>query len=398
MRKLLGLPRNVVALGMVSLFMDISSEMIYPLIPLFLNNVLLASKTYIGLIEGVAESTASVLKVFSGWLSDKLGKRKSIILWGYGISVFSRPILAIATSWLGVLTYRFTDRLGKGVRTAPRDAIIADSTESGSLGKAFGFHRSMDTVGAVIGPALAFLILALPGGRFQTVFWISMIPGFFALACIAIFVNDVKRQTHANIETAFLSSVSFGRLERNFKAFLTVVTIFTLGKTSEAFLILRVQELGVAVAAIPLLYLSFNGVSALLSTPLGIMADRIGKRRMVLASYVFFAVIFLGFAFATSQLHGWLLFFAFGVFVAMNEGVQRAYVATMIEPEIMATGYGIYHTIVGLAALPSSIIGGALWEHFGPQALFFYGAAMALIASLLFVVLLRDRTPINTYS
>ena len=398
MRKLLGLPRNVVALGMVSLFMDISSEMIYPLIPLFLNNVLLASKTYIGLIEGVAESTASVLKVFSGWLSDKLGKRKSIILWGYGISVFSRPILAIATSWLGVLTYRFTDRLGKGVRTAPRDAIIADSTESGSLGKAFGFHRSMDTVGAVIGPALAFLILALPGGRFQTVFWISMIPGFFALACIAIFVNDVKRQTHANIETAFLSSVSFGRLERNFKAFLTVVTIFTLGKTSEAFLILRVQELGVAVAAIPLLYLSFNGVSALLSTPLGIMADRIGKRRMVLASYVFFAVIFLGFAFATSQLHGWLLFFAFGVFVAMNEGVQRAYVATMIEPEIMATGYGIYHTIVGLAALPSSIIGGALWEHFGPQALFFYGAAMALIASLLFVVLLRDLTPINTYA
>jgi MFS family permease len=398
MKKLLGLPRNVVALGMVSLFMDISSEMIYPLIPLFLNNVLLASKTYIGLIEGVAESTASVLKVFSGWLSDKLGKRKSIILWGYGISVFSRPILATATSWLGVLTYRFTDRLGKGVRTAPRDAIIADSTESGSLGKAFGFHRSMDTVGAVIGPALAFLILALPGGRFQTVFWISMIPGFFALACIAIFVNDVKRQTPANIETSFLSSVSFGRLERNFKAFITVVTIFTLGKTSESFLILRVQGLGVAVAAIPLLYLSFNGVSALLSTPLGIMADRIGKRRMVLASYVFFAVIFLGFAFATSQLHGWLLFFAFGVFVAMNEGVQRAYVATMIEPEIMATGYGIYHTIVGLAALPSSIIGGALWEHFGPQALFFYGAAMALIASLLFVVLLRDRTPINTYS
>ncbi len=398
MRKLLGLPRNVVALGMVSLFMDISSEMIYPLIPLFLNNVLLASKTYIGLIEGVAESTASVLKVFSGWLSDKLSKRKSIILWGYGISVFSRPILATATSWLGVLTYRFTDRLGKGVRTAPRDAIIADSIESGSLGKAFGFHRSMDTVGAVIGPALAFLILALPGGRFQTVFWISMIPGFFALACIAIFVNDVKRQIPANIKTAFLSSVSFGRLERNFKAFLTVVTIFTLGKTSEAFLILRVQELGVAVAAIPLLYLSFNGVSALLSTPLGIMADRIGKRRMVLASYVFFAVIFLGFAFATSQLHGWLLFFAFGVFVAMNEGVQRAYVATMIEPEIMATGYGIYHTIVGLAALPSSIIGGVLWEHFGPQALFFYGATMALIASLLFVVLLRDRTPINTYS
>jgi MFS family permease len=255
----------------------------------------------------------------------------------------------------------------------------------------------MDTVGAVIGPALAFLILALTGGKFQTVFWISMVPGFFALACIAIFVNDTNR-IPAGLGAGIRPSISFGHLEKDFKAFLVVVTIFTLGKTSEAFLILRVQGLGVAVAAIPLLYLSFNGVSAILSTPLGIMADRIGKRRMVLASYVFFAVIFLGFAFATSQLHGWLLFFAFGVFVAMNEGVQRAYVATMIEPEIMATGYGIYHTIVGLAALPSSIIGGALWEHFGPQALFFYGAAMALIASLLFVVLLRDRTPINTYS
>jgi MFS family permease len=397
MGKLLGLPRNVVVLGVVSLFMDISSEMIYPLIPLFLNNVLLASKTYIGLIEGVAESTASVLKVFSGWLSDRLGKRKSIIFWGYGISVFSRPILATASSWLGVLTYRFTDRLGKGVRTAPRDAIIADSTETGFLGKSFGFHRSMDTVGAVIGPALAFLILALSGGKFQTVFWISMIPGFFALACIAIFVNDTKR-IPADLEKGVHPSISLGHLERNFKAFLIVVTIFTLGKTSEVFLILRVQELGVAVAAIPLLYLSFNGVSALLSTPLGIMADRIGKRTMILTSYVFFAVIFLGFAFATSQLHGWLLFLAFGVFVAMNEGVQRAYVATMIKPEIMATGYGIYHTIVGLAALPSAIIGGALWEHFGAQALFLYGAAMALLASLLLTGLLRNRTPINTHS
>jgi MFS family permease len=397
MRKLLGLPRNVVVLGMVSLFMDVSSEMIYPLIPLFLNNVLLASKTYIGLIEGVAESTASVLKVFSGWLSDRLGKRKSIIFWGYGISVFSRPILATATSWLGVLTYRFTDRLGKGVRTAPRDAIIADSTETGFLGKSFGFHRSMDTVGAVIGPALAFLILALTGGKFQIVFWISMVPGFFALACIAIFVNDTNR-IPAGLGAGIRPSISFGHLEKDFKAFLVVVTIFTLGKTSEAFLVLRAQDLGITVTAIPILYLFFNIVAALLSTPAGILSDRIGKRRMILLSYVFFAVIFLGFAFATSQLHGWLLFLAFGVFVAMNEGVQRAYVATVIKPEIMATGYGIYHTIVGLAALPSAIIGGALWEHFGGQALFFYGAAMALLASLLLTGLLRNRTPINTYS
>jgi MFS family permease len=397
MKKLLGLSKNVFALGMVSLFMDVSSEMIYPLIPLFLNNVLLASKTSIGLIEGVAESTAGILKVFSGWLSDRLGKRKSIIFWGYGISVFSRPILATATSWLGVLAYRFTDRLGKGVRTAPRDAIIADSTGPGSLGKAFGFHRSMDTVGAVIGPALAFLILALSGGRLQTVFWFSIIPGFFALVCIALFVSDTKRAP-ADLKAGVRLPISYRHLERNFKAFLVIVTIFALGKTSEAFLVLRAQDLGISITAIPILYLFFNVVSALLSTPAGMIADRVGKRRMILASYVFFAVIFIGFAFATSQVHGWFLFLAFGVFVAMNEGVQRAYVATMIKPEVLATGYGIYHTIVGLAALPSSIIGGALWEHFGPQALFLYGAAMALIASFLFAVLLRDRTPINTHS
>jgi MFS family permease len=397
MKKLLSLPRNVFALGMVSLFMDVSSEMIYPLIPLFLNNVLFASKTSIGLIEGIAESTASILKVFSGWLSDRLGKRKSIIFWGYGISVFSRPILATATSWFGVLAYRFTDRVGKGVRTAPRDAIIADSTEPRSLGKAFGFHRSMDTVGAVIGPALAFLILAFTGGNFQAVFWISMIPGFFALACIAIMVRDVKKAPHSDGQSVRLP-ISFGNLERDFKAFLAVVTIFTLGKTSEAFLVLRAQDLGIGVTTIPVLYLLFNVVSALLATPAGIMADRIGKKRMILASYVIFAAVFLGFAFATSQIHGWFLFLAFGVFIAMNEGVQRAYVATVIKPEAMATGYGIYHTIIGLAALPSAIIGGALWQHFGAQALFLYGAAMALIASLLFIELLRHRKPIKIYS
>jgi MFS family permease len=378
-KEILGFPKNVFVLGLVSLFMDISSEMIYPLIPLYLNNVLHASKTSIGLIEGMAESTASILKVFSGWLSDRLGKRKALIFWGYGISVFSRPILATATSWVHVLVYRFTDRIGKGVRTAPRDAIIADSTRQEILGKAFGFHRAMDTVGAMIGPGIAFLLMGIFHDRLQTVFWISIVPGLFAILTIALFVRDVKGDRGTE-----RPRISLRGLDVKFRMFLAVVALFTLGRTSDAFLVLRAQDLGVRAGLIPILYLVFNLVSASLSTHAGIVADKVGKRRVILGSYLLFSLVFVGFAFATSSLHAWLLFGIYGIFVAVNEGVQRAYVATIIRPEIKATGYGIYHTTIGLAALPSSVIGGALWQNIGPQALFLYGAAMSLLSCVLF--------------
>ncbi len=379
MRNILGFPQTVFVLGMVSLFMDISSEMIYPLMPIFLSDVLHASKTSIGIIEGIAESTASILKVFSGWLSDRLGRRKSIILWGYGVSVLSRPLLATASSWIHVLIYRFTDRLGKGVRTAPRDAIIADSTDSNILGKAFGFHRSMDTVGAILGPTIAFVLLGLFNNNLRWVFWLSIIPGFLAVFTIFIFVKEKKRP-----EGTDPVKITLKGLDRRFKFFLFVSALFTLGRASDAFLILRVQALGVKTVSIPLLYLAFNMVSAILSTPAGIWADKVGKRRVILLSYMLFSLIFAGFALATDSLHAWLLFMAYGVFVAINEGVQRAYVATLINPEVKATGYGIYHTIIGLSALPSSIIAGALWQNIGPQALFYYGAAMAMLSSVLF--------------
>ncbi|MBI4686457.1 MAG: MFS transporter [Nitrospirae bacterium] len=379
MKNVLGFPQNVFVLGLVSLFMDISSEMIYPLIPIFLSDVLHTSKTSIGIIEGIAESTASILKVFSGWLSDRLGKRKSIILWGYGISVLSRPLLANASSWIHVLVYRFTDRFGKGVRTAPRDAIIADSTDPKVLGKAFGFHRSMDTVGAILGPTIAFAILGLFNNNLRWVFWLSIIPGFLAVLTIFLFVKEKKRP-----EGTDPVKISLKGLDNRFKFFLFIASVFTLGRTSDVFLILRVQDLGVKTAAIPLLYLAFNMVSAMLSTPAGIWADKAGKRRVIVLSYLLFSLIFTGFAVAAAPIHAWLLFMAYGVFVAINEGVQRAYVATLINPEVKATGYGIYHTVIGLSALPSSIIAGALWQHIGPQALFYYGAAMAMFSSILF--------------
>ncbi len=386
MKEILGFPRNVFVLGLVSLFMDISSEMIYPLIPLYLNNVLHTSKTSIGVIEGIAESTASLLKVFSGWLSDRLGKRKALIFWGYGISVFSRPVLATATSWVHVLLYRFTDRLGKGVRTAPRDAIIADSTRREILGKAFGFHRSMDTVGAMIGPGIAFALMGVFHDSLQTVFWVSMLPGALAILTIALFVKDVQGSRGAE-----KPKITLKGFDRKFKVFLFIVALFTLGKTSDAFLVLRAQELGVRTGIIPVLYLVFNLISASLSTPAGIMADRVGKRKVILASYILFSLIFAGFAFATSEAHAWILFGIYGIFVAINEGVQRAYVATIIKPEIKGTGYGIYHTVIGLAALPSSIIGGALWQNIGSQALFVYGAAMSLLSCILFVPMLFSK-------
>jgi MFS family permease len=381
MRQRAGLPKNVRALGVVSLFMDMSSEMIYPLMPLFLSTVLHASKISIGLIEGVAESTASLVKVFSGIMSDRLGKRKSIIFWGYGVSVFSRPILALASSWPMVLGYRFTDRFGKGVRTPPRDAIIADSTDTRILGKAFGFHRAMDTIGAVIGPAIASLILVLYPERLRWVFWISIIPGMLALLSIAVFVTDPKGPEKQGPIRIF----DLRGLNHDFKVFLTIVTIFTLGKTSEAFLVLRARDAGVSIAMIPLMYLCFNLVSAACAMPAGMIADRLGKKRTIIAGYLVCAAVFVGFAGATRPIHAWMLFLGYGIFVALNDGVQRAYVATLVRPDATATGYGIYHGVVGLAALPSGIIGGMLWQYSGASTLFYYGAGMSLLASLLFI-------------
>lgn len=382
-QRILGFPRNVFFLGLVSLFMDVSSEMIHPLIPLFLSETLHTSKIFIGIIEGIAESTASILKVFSGWFSDKIGRRKPIIFWGYGISVFSRPILATASSWIHVLIYRFTDRIGKGVRTAPRDAIIADSADKSILAKSFGFHRSMDTIGAVVGPSMAFFLLSIFHNRVQSVFWFSLIPGLFALISILLFVKDVRPECKMEKVKINLRSI-----DRRFRIFLLISALFTLGKTTEAFLVLRANEIGISISTIPLLYLTFNIVSATLSTPAGVLADRIGKKKTIMMSYLFLSILFIGFATAITPSHIWSLFIGYGIFVAMNEGIQRAFVATLVRPEIKATGYGIYHTTVGLAALPSGIISGMLWQNIGSYALFYFGTVTSLVSFVLFAIFL----------
>jgi len=399
-KRILGLPKNVFTLGWVSFFMDVSSEMIYPLLPLFLTNILGANKAMVGLIEGIAESTASLLKVVSGYLSDKFKKRKPLILYGYGLSTLTRPIVAIATGWAGVLVYRFIDRIGKGIRTAPRDAIIAESTEEGNLGKAFGFHRAMDTCGAIVGPAIAIAVLYLYGHSypseplpaeavkgaekaFRTLFWLSMIPGLAAVALIILFV---KEKAHPASSEHPKSLFRHSMLNSDFRKFLIVVGVFTLGNSSNAFLILKMQDAGAGMLNITVLYLLFNAVYSAASLPAGMAADRFGKKRMILGSYILFALIYSGLAFSKTQTSVWALLIAYGIFMGISEGIQRAFVATLLSNNSIGTGYGIYHTLTGLITLPASLIAGLLWDRIGPQATFLFGAVTGTIAAALFLL------------
>jgi len=382
-RKFFGFGRNVFVAGLVSFFMDVSSEMIYPLVPLFLANVLGVNKSVIGLIEGIAESTASLLKVFSGWFSDKIGNRKWLMAAGYGISTLSRPIVALATGWQHVMGSRFMDRFGKGVRTAPRDAIIAESSEKTHLGRAFGFHRSMDTMGAVVGPAIAFLLLGIFSNNYRIVFWLSMIPGVIAVLLIIFFIKEKKKVFPAHEERPKLTLKHF---DWRFKFFVAIATIFAIGNSSDVFLILRAQQTGIPTVLIPVVYLLFNLVYSLSSIPAGIAADRFGRKRVILLGFVLFAILYYGFAVARDTSAIWALFAFYGLFMGLTEGIQKAFLATIIPQDFKATAFGIYNTAVGLAMFPASFIGGWLWDHVSPSATFYFGAITASLSTILFVI------------
>lgn len=378
-----GFGKNIYITGLVSLFMDISSEMIYPLVPLFLANVLGVNKSVIGLVEGIAESTASILRVFSGWLSDRTGSRKWLMAVGYAISTLSRPLTATATSWQHILSARFTDRFGKGIRTAPRDAIIAESADKAFLGRAFSLHRSMDTTGAVIGPALAFLFLWLSSNNYRMVFWLSMIPGIIAVLLIIFFINEKKKSGAPQIEKPKLT---FKLFDWKFKFFIVLVTIFAIGNSSDVFLILRAQQVGVSAEMIPVVYLFFNLVYSISAVPAGIVADRFGKKRVILAGFILFAIAYYGFAVAADKTSIWLLFALYGIFMGLTEGIQKAFLSTIIPQDFKATAFGVYNTAVGIAIFPASLVGGWLWDHVSPSATFYYGAITALLSAALFIV------------
>ncbi|KPL01752.1 MAG: hypothetical protein AMJ73_09980 [candidate division Zixibacteria bacterium SM1_73] len=374
------IPKNIFVLGLVSFLTDVSSDMIYPVLPIFLSDILGSSKLFIGLIEGIAESTASILKIFSGWLSDRLRKRKFLVVLGYGLSALGKPILSLVTAGWQVLTLRFLDRFGKGVRTSPRDALTAESSKEERRGLSFGFHRAMDSGGAVVGPLLAFLFLPLVNGNYQALFLIAAIPAFLPVLLLIFFVKE-RRKVREKISG--LTSPRFYGFDRKFKIFVIGITIFTLGNSSDAFLFLRATDLNIDVLYMPVLWLVLNLVYTSVSLPAGWLSDRIGRKNLILSGFFVYAAVYFGFAFATQSYHAWVLFAVYGFYYGLANGTMRAYVADLVEEEKRATAYGIFHGAVGLTALPASLLFGWLWQSVGVSFAFCFGAGLSLLAFLI---------------
>jgi len=376
------LNRNVKALGWVSFLCDVQSEAILPLLPLFITQVLGLNRAFLGLIEGVAESASSLLKVASGWYSDRIRRRKRITAAGYILSTVSKPLLALSMTGGHVLGIRLVDRIGKGIRTAPRDALIAESAEADTLGRAFGFHRMMDTFGAVVGTLIAYGALNFLSGeqgyRMRAAFLASAVFGVGAVAVILVFVREPARQTRseeADTSTPY-STGGRGRLA----AFIGVNTVFYLGMFSYAFFLLRAQSLGLAATSIPLIYLLYNVVYASVSLPMGRLADSIGPKPVILLAYSSYAALCFGFVFASTAWQAWALFCLYGIHSATVNPASRALVAGLSEIRSRGTALGAYHTSIGLAALPASLAAGILWDKYGAQAPFLLAGLLALIA------------------
>lgn len=383
-RKIWGFPRNVFFMGWVSFFTDISSEMIAAVLPLFLENVIGASKTTIGIIEGIAESTASLLKVLSGWLSDLFKSRKPLAVGGYSLSTVAKGFLPFAASAFAVFAFRFFDRVGKGIRSAPVDALIADSTPAHMRGKAFGFHKAMDTAGAVIGPLIAFLVLALiAGDGYRTLFWIALLPALISILILIFFVHEKQKAAPPSSPPL---PFSFRGFHAGFFLLMGIVLIFTLGTPSSAFLLLRAENVGIPLVLIPLTYLLFNVVFALTAFPAGAFSDKIGRSRMILGGYLVFSLAYFGLATVKSPWMAVLLFALYGVYMGMTEGVIKAFVADLVPAESRGTAYGIYHTATGITLLPASVIAGVLWQKVSPSAPFYFGFATSLLAAVLLII------------
>ena len=379
------LPRNVWAMGFVSFFNDISSEMVYPIIPIFLKTVLGAPATVIGLIEGIAESTASLMKLVSGWLSDCLKKRKIFVTFGYGLSSISKPLIGLAKTWPFVLFARFIDRFGKGTRVAARDALILENVNPEDRGRAFGLHRSMDSLGAVFGPLLALLLISLYNDNYPKIFFIAFIPSVIGVLLLIIFVKEKKKDTAVLAEPKKLNlKFKWSELDKSFRYFLIISLIFAIGNSSDAFLILRAQNLGLTVTLTVATYVLYNLSYSFLSYPIGILSDKIGAKKILLAGFWLFALVYLGFGLTHNSFWVWILFPLYGIYMALTDGISRAYIAQTTIPEKSGTAFGAYQMVTGVCTLFASIIAGILWRYINPGAPFIFGAIMAIIATILF--------------
>jgi len=390
-----GLGRNVIVLGFVSFFTDVSSEMLFPIVPLFLKEVLLANMTVIGLIQGIAEGTASLLKVASGWLSDKTARRKPFVIFGYGVSSISKPLLALAAlmnSWAIVLASRFLDRFGKGARTAARDALIVSSCKEGYRGKAFGLHRAMDTAGAVVGPLAALLLLWLFAGRsisqktsYTYIFLISFIPAAVAVFLLIAFAREKKGEKPSERK---ISLKDTSRISKPFYRFLIIYAIFCIGNSSDYFLLLRARDLGMSAGLVIVAYVYYNIVYAVFSTPAGWLSDRIGRTKMLVAGFAVFSAVYFGLGFIGKEQNFWvwILFAFYGIYAACTEGVSRALVADTCAEQIQGTAMGLLQTVSGVLIFVASLVAGVLWDGIGASAPFYFGGCFAGASAILLVI------------
>ncbi|HEX2692445.1 MAG TPA: MFS transporter [Gemmatimonadaceae bacterium] len=382
----------------MSFFTDVSTEMIYPLLPVFLASVLGANASFIGAIEGVAETTASLLKLASGWWSDKVGSRKRLVVLGYGLASVVRPFTAIAQTAAQVLLIRLTDRIGKGIRTSPRDALLADSAPERARGRAFGFHAAADNAGAVVGPLLAFMMLklqhvgSLEGTRhlplsdeqaLRNVFWVAAVPALLAMIVLVIVVRDVPRHEAGRKAGDTLHAEPRGGLPKRFWAYLVVVLLFTLGNSTDAFLLLRANQLGVPIAMAPIIWAVLNLVKSATGTYGGQLSDRLGRKPLIVAGWLLYAAVYFAFGWAVVAWQAWVLFAVYGVFYGMTEGSEKALVADVVPATRRGSAFGWYNLAIGLGALPASLIFGAIWDRLGAPAAFAFGGSLALVAALL---------------
>ena len=381
--------KNIFFLGLVSFFTDLSTEMVYPLIPLYLTITFGATPALVGVIEGIAESVASLLKVFSGYITDRFQKKKAIAFAGYAPGVLYKLVLLSATSWGGILGARVLDRIGKGIRTAPRDVLVSESADENNMGKAFGVHKALDMSGAALGILITYFILCEVGENvdYKRMFVLSIIPAFIGLAMF-FFIKEKKEPHSLKNREPFWKN--FRKIDGQLRLYIAVVFLFTLGNSSNAFIILKANSVGFSTASVILLYFVYNMTASVLSIPFGKLSDRIGRKKLLVPGYLVFSLCYLGFAFAANKAVMVLVFVMYGAYTSMIAGVERAFVAEISPPELKGTMLGLQSTVVGIALLPASIIAGVLWDGFGATAPFIFGAILSLIAAFLLLFFMNN--------
>jgi MFS family permease len=377
---------NIIVLGFASLLTDISSEMVYPLLPMYLVTRLGVSPAIVGLIEGVAESLASLLKVFSGYFSDKLKTRKPFAILGYFCSTMGKVFFYVAPSWSFVFIGRVVDRFGKGIRTAPRDALIAESSAPGKRGAAFGLHRAMDSAGATLGVLGAYMLLSRFKGDMQRIFLLSLVPAVIAVAVLFL-VREKRSTAYVPKERVHFR---WSALNKKLRFFLICTFVFTLGNSSNQFLLLRAQNQGASLATVLLLYLSFNLIYALVSYPASRLSDTIGRKKILVAGYCVYAAVYLGFAVVSRLPMFWVLFPVYGLYMGFTEGIEKALISDIAPKQLRGTAIGLHAALVGIGLLPASLLAGLLWRYFGASAPFYFAACMGIVAAVGFWLVLED--------